>query len=279
MAKLDPEAMAKVFQHQATTYEFRTGGATKTVSKYIMQYLPPLDGGSIILDNACGAGAVTADLLTQCPTARIEAVDVSPAMIDIVNTRIADNSSWKGRVTAKVCDGQDLSLDSDRYDLSIMNFGIFFFPDPDAGAREIVRTLKPGGMACVTCWKASALRDIFNAVQAVVKPATEVESSPVFEKWTKPETLPGTLTRAGLKNVRLHEKPVVMAWDDEETLVKAMTLNMGALSGDSWTQDEKARIPTALKIVLAESPELFDVPGGIPEKGVAQTAFVAFGEK
>ena len=49
--------------------------------------------------------------------------------------------------------GQDLKFDDSTFDASVTNFGIFFFPDPVAGTREIRRTLKEGGMAVVTCWR------------------------------------------------------------------------------------------------------------------------------
>ena len=49
--------------------------------------------------------------------------------------------------------GQDLKFGDSTFDVSVTNFGIFFFPDPVAGASEIRRTLKEGGMAVVTCWR------------------------------------------------------------------------------------------------------------------------------
>lgn len=50
-------------------------------------------------------------------------------------------------------DGHNLGFDEAMFDISVTLFGLFFFSDPAKGAREIYRTLKPGGTAVVRCWK------------------------------------------------------------------------------------------------------------------------------
>lgn len=44
-------------------------------------------------------------------------------------------------------------LTSITFDASIMNCGIFFFPDPALSAREAYRTFKRTGTAVFTLWK------------------------------------------------------------------------------------------------------------------------------
>jgi ubiquinone/menaquinone biosynthesis C-methylase UbiE len=141
------------FSRSATTYERRIGRATRAIATHIVtSILPTLPTRALILDNACGTGAIASAALQCYPSAEICCVDASPDMIDIMNTQIRSNS-WASNVTAAVMSGQDLKFGDSTFDASVTNFGIFFFPDPVAGASEIRRTLKEGGMAVVTCWR------------------------------------------------------------------------------------------------------------------------------
>jgi ubiquinone/menaquinone biosynthesis C-methylase UbiE len=148
-----PSNLLSSFNNSATTYERRIGRATRAIAAHIVaSILPTLSTHALILDNACGTGAIASATLQRYPSAQIRCVDASPDMIDIMHAEIRSNG-WANNVSAAVMSGQDLKFGDSTFDASVTNFGIFFFPDPVAGASEIRRTLKGGGMAVVTCWR------------------------------------------------------------------------------------------------------------------------------
>ena len=199
-------------------------------------------------------------------------------MIESLERKVAE-TSWKSRVSAKPCNGQTLTLDSKTYDFSATVMGLFLFPDPDAGAREIYRTLKPGGTACITCWKESNISAIYQAVQAIVKPVRVMDSIPVFDKWAKPETLERTMQEAGFQNLKLHEKKVALEFESEEESVWAMVENYKGILTAMWTDEEKARLEDAVKQVIAERKDLAPVGADGRSRAVLQIGWIMFGEK
>ena len=148
-----PSNLLSSFSKSATTYERRIGRATRAIATHIVtSILPTLPTHALILDNACGTGAIASAVLQHYPSAQIHCVDASPDMVNIMHAEIRSNG-WSSNVSTAVMSGQNLKFDDSTFDASVTNFGIFFFPDPVAGAREIKRTLKEGGMAVVTCWR------------------------------------------------------------------------------------------------------------------------------
>ncbi|MFC7624324.1 class I SAM-dependent methyltransferase [Microlunatus sp. GCM10028923] len=108
--------------------------------------------GDRVLDACCGTGA------SAIPAARavgtdgsVDAVDVSPPMIDIVRRaaetlpqlrgQVADVLGWTGR----------------DYDVVQAALGIFFFPDLVSGTRQLIGMARPGGRIGFTIWRRGAM--------------------------------------------------------------------------------------------------------------------------
>lgn len=94
----------------AKQYELTTGGVTRTVTRRVISlYLEDNSlEGKVILDNACGTGVVTKEILSRTDNVTIEAADYSEAMIDALKESLS--ASDKGKcVNVKVMDGSVLS--------------------------------------------------------------------------------------------------------------------------------------------------------------------------
>lgn len=98
--------------------------------------------GVTLLDVATGPGA--AAFAAARIGAVVTAIDFSQAMID----RVAAGAGGLP-IEARRMDGQALDLPDASFDRVISVFGVPLFPDWRAGLREIVRVLKPGGIALV----------------------------------------------------------------------------------------------------------------------------------
>lgn len=112
-----------------------------------------------VLDNACGAGVVTAQLFkpefaTDTLT-RVVAADVDPKMTSFVSDRATkeENRSWAGKVETMQFNQQDMPLPDGTFSHVFSNFGVFFSLDDEKTLAETLRVLRPGGLAGFTTWK------------------------------------------------------------------------------------------------------------------------------
>lgn len=258
MAKppFDVSALCDSFNFQASTYERRLGGATRRIITSIIPLLTNLPNNPTFLDNASGPGFATEELLKAYPDARIYAADVAPGMVALLDQLIASNG-WSERVRTAVMDGVELGYADEFFDASITNFGLFFFPSPLAGARELYRTLRSGGKAAVTCWKEVPFLPILHAVQAILRPGTEPIVLPKLEEWTDPETMEGVLREGGFEEVRVEEREVMWWNSGREEAVRGFTDNFENMVGDQWTNGEKSQILTKTAQLLEERGKEF----------------------
>ena len=276
------------FNTFAHTYERRAGGATRAVAAHIVSQLPLNDNNGSspprVLDNACGTAAVTGEILKVHPVGKamkIDAVDGSAGMVEIVK-EVINERDWAGRVEARVMDGQDLSAFEDaRFDISVTNFGIFFFPDPEMGAREIYRTLKPGGTAVVTCWKELGLVPLLYACQDIIKPKKEITSLPVLEKWMQRETIESAMKAAGFQDVKIERfgTMIGISSSDESEMIFGAVENLKGIVGDQWSEEEKGELKGAAETLLNREGEGEEEGGLFVEmdgkRGVPMVAWIA----
>lgn len=265
----------------AQTYERRLGSATRAVARHLLPFLSALPPNPVVLDNACGTGAFTSELLRATPSAHVHPVDASPAMIDMVRAAFADHN---GHVHPAVMDGTSLHFPDDTFDVSVTMFGLFFFPDPAAGAREIYRTLKRGGggVAAVTCWRRIGFLPVFYAVQERVAPAEPLCSLPQIEGWMDGGVLRKTMVEAGFgpEGLRMESVPVVLWGADGgglADLAGCLVENFRGIVGNKWSEGERGRLREVTEGVLREQRGRFCVEGEGGKVGVDMTAWIAVG--
>lgn len=94
----------------ADHYDLSTGGVTRAVTKEVLSLYLDSDSleGKVVLDNACGSGVVTKEILTLSDKVReIEAVDISPVMVDALQLYFSeDRTMCADRVRATVMDAR-----------------------------------------------------------------------------------------------------------------------------------------------------------------------------
>jgi ubiquinone/menaquinone biosynthesis C-methylase UbiE len=100
-----------------------------------------------ILETAAGSGVVTEHMARALPDAAITATDLNPAMLEIAAQR-----PGLERVAFQPADAQVLPFADASFDVAVCQFGMMFYPDRVAAAREVRRVLRPGGAYVFTVW-------------------------------------------------------------------------------------------------------------------------------
>ena len=100
-----------------------------------------------ILETAAGSGVVTEQIARVLPNAQITATDLNPGMLEIAARR-----PGLERVTFQPADAQALPFSDSSFDLVACQFGVMFYPDRIAAAREVRRVLRPGGTYIFSVW-------------------------------------------------------------------------------------------------------------------------------
>lgn len=173
-------------------------------------------------------------------------------MIDILAAQIPQLvAGTRATVSAAVMDGQELQFPEGMFDISVTNFGVFFFPEPGRGVREVWRTLKPGGTAVVTAWEMVGFLPVFWEVQRVVGPGREVRA-PTLEEWMRRGKLEGVMGEGGFGEVRMERKEVFMGWETEGAMVGGLVDLFLGLVGEEWSVEEKGRLREVTEGVVRE---------------------------
>lgn len=108
--------------------------------------------GDAVLDVACGTGFATrAAALVAGPGARVEGIDLNPAMIACA-AEVASGAD--ANIVWSSGSALDLPFADDQFDSVICQQGLQFFPDPVLGLREMVRVARVGARIGLTVWSA-----------------------------------------------------------------------------------------------------------------------------
>ncbi len=138
--------------------------------------------------------------------AHVTAIDHSSAM----TARIAERARAAGlELEALTMDGQALELPDGGFDVAMSVFGIMLFPDHEAGLRELVRVLRPGGRAGLAVWRSAGGAGpglLLREAAAALDPEGELAPMPLgHQLWHDPDRLAADLVRAGLTDIEIVE--------------------------------------------------------------------------
>ncbi|KAF1957968.1 S-adenosyl-L-methionine-dependent methyltransferase [Byssothecium circinans] len=201
---------------KVATYETSGGEVTAQFAQHNLTLIPPIAAGSIIHDNACGSGTVSRAILSSSPKdVKIYAADIDQPFLDKLSEDVQKNS-WNIDVSNQR--SEELNFADDFFDLSVTNIGIFFFKNAGLdGAKQIHRTLKPGGTAIVNCWQHVTWQPAIFAVHKKFRSEHPFPAPTI--NWSDGQQLQNVLTEAGFAKeamkVERHEAWVKIGGGDE----------------------------------------------------------------
>lgn len=268
------------FNSVIDVYEHRIGHACRAVASHIPALLKTFPStGGILLDNACGTGAASEELLKKVPTANVFAADVAPPMVQGFKAVISRKPELQEKVKeVRLEDAQSLSFADGTFDISITNLGLFFLPDPVAGAKQIYRTLKPGGMAVVTSWKEFGFKPILWEIQNQLKPANPLPELPLMEPWCESAFTEKILKEGGFGQIDFTVVKEGLWGKDKEDFKTVLLENFAALTSHNWTEEERSQLPAYISKIVDEQQDKFCITDG-SKVGVQMEAWVAVATK
>lgn len=203
----DPQ-LTELFDRVASTYEENSMDVPASASRRLLAlssagpFPTPITTSSVIHDNASGPGVLTTELLKLSEFAsasdaagvpKIHCTDIHPAMIRVLE---AKGLGEKYGVEGTVMDSQALQFPDNMFTHSFTNLSIFALPDPVKGAKEIYRTLKPGGIALVDSLKRTGWLVPFQNAAKRVRPQEETWKG-LLPEWEAPGHLQKIMEAGG----------------------------------------------------------------------------------
>ncbi|TVY80523.1 Glandicoline B O-methyltransferase roqN [Lachnellula suecica] len=262
--------VSEFFSKFASVYVRQTGHSTLSIltdviTNIVQTSAYPVGPDSVVHDTAAGPGIGAAALVASLPKDQLPkkmlvsdnvSMMVSAALESLAASTLPD-------VDCKQLDSQDLQSVPDNYFThSLNNFSIFTFPRPIDAIRETYRTLSPGGLAVVTCWRRFAPVFIVRAAQQKIRPDLPLMLTPGPE-FCEEGVLRKVVEEGGFANDNITMDDKILVVDDDENIAGLTMLMTGPLMSkarEGYTEEEEAGWPGAVSQAVKEEVAQF---GGI----------------
>ncbi|KAF2706062.1 hypothetical protein K504DRAFT_460149 [Pleomassaria siparia CBS 279.74] len=267
MAGVVPK-QAKAFlagRNKVTTYESTGGKVTADFASHMLTLIPPIPAGSVIHDNMSGAGTVSRKILSSSdsgpPTTDIEidATDMDQVFLDVLQADVTAQG-WPMRVSKQ--DANALSFPDEHFTHSLTNMGIFFTGSGGLeGAREMHRTLKPGGIAVANCWESVSWFLPVRLVHDAVRPGKPYPA-PAMD-WSDGKRLRGIMREAGFSddedNVKMEKQEAWTRTSDLRGWAERVWAFLGGLG--TWQESDEETWDRAVDLLVEKLEGLTEAQG------------------
>ncbi|KAK7981144.1 hypothetical protein PG989_013601 [Apiospora arundinis] len=259
-------------------FEIIGADETLAIAKFEMTLLPPFPADAVIHDTACGLGPVTEALLATSPPPgiQVKATDIAGGMVQLYN---ATGAAHEWPYTATLMDAQKLDFPGQTFTHAFLSFGLPIIQDPILAAKEMYRTLRPGGTAVTAFWLQIPQGECAQETRrAVYGPDARLAVEP------KPEHKDRDYIRSvliqggfGFDDVQLHEKSAFLPVKSLDEFALAIWSAIGVPPG-GWTQHDEdtwdATVAKYKELLQKRSGFSLDEQGNITLEAIAQVAIV-----
>lgn len=104
-----------------------------------------------MLDIGCGLGAIDELLVTQYDASSVVGVDIDPALLEGMRTRI-ERANLRTRISGVKVEPGPLPFAAARFDVVFSKDSLLQIPDKPAIFSEVLRVLRPGGRFIASDW-------------------------------------------------------------------------------------------------------------------------------
>jgi ubiquinone/menaquinone biosynthesis C-methylase UbiE len=253
---------AGMFDEVAPVYDQSGVPFFGTIAAGLVAHVAP-SPGERALDIGSGRGAVTLRLAEAVgPDGRVDALDVSPAMVAL----LTDEAAGFPQVRVAVGDATDPRLEEASYDLVASSLVLSFLPDPEDALRRWLALLAPGGRLGATTfrpWPASwqAVEDVF-AEHTPPVPGPGPTTMP--EVYADDAAVEGLFRAAGVADVRTEVATYDVPFGDA---AQWRAWSMGTAMRGLWMRAPES----AHDEIMRRAAEVLDREGGLLHVSVRHT--------
>lgn len=178
----------------------------KPMGDAIIQNLRLMDTDKV-LDVATGTGEPGLTIAGLIPDGQVIGIDLAEEMLAIAEEH-ARSKGLKNYETLNV-DVCELPFEDNTFDAISCRMGFMFFPDMKTAAKEMYRTLKPGGRLSTSVWDVAPYNNwittIMSVIQKYIPAPAPVPGAPGMFRCAEPGLMSDLLHKVGFKGIELQQ--------------------------------------------------------------------------
>ncbi|KAB8225994.1 S-adenosyl-L-methionine-dependent methyltransferase [Aspergillus novoparasiticus] len=211
----------------------------------------------VILDNACGTGAVSSVLHRTIGNDKkanwqLTCGDMSEDMFHYTRQKLFQEEWHNAEV--KILNAQDTRLPSAHFTHVFTAFAFNLFPDEISAMKECVRVLQPGGMLAVSTWKSTVwvctLSAAITSLSGNLPAPSDKEINGVYNVgWNEESSVRAKSEQAGFSDIKVRtvKKEYLVPVSQ---FVENCTLLIPIIISIFWTQDQRDQYESELPMAI-----------------------------
>lgn len=226
-----------MFSVAADAYDRFVGRYSAALAAALIDFAR-IEPGMRALDVGCGPGALTAALAQRLGAANVAAADPSAAFAGACRARLPG-------VEVVVAGAESLPFPDDSFDAALSQLVVNFMHDADAGAHELARVTRPGGIVASCVWDyadgMTLLRAFWDAAREVDPERGAAADEGVVMRWCGDGELAELWRGAGLADIRFAALAVRAAYADFDDLWAPLPTGIAPAEAFCASLDEAGR--------------------------------------